>query len=288
MYRPFSILYLEDEASDACEFAEMIQDIFQTEYGEKEMEPFLTSEAVNQYLGGKGIDWIEHYRQFLECLEQPEKFQNYTLFLMDMKMEGEGGVRGWEMIEKIREKCPCRPSPIWILSNYSFFAQPAKKEYRIQHFFTKSAEGYSRLRDELIDRFLPVTAVPPKQYLEFPDSMGQVVRIPVSQIVSVEVVNRRHYLYQLDAKGIMAHKRGFPPHKIFEIAKKQIEEKAIHDLVQISHTAIINTKLVEHIQGSGKRYFVWLSQRGDNKPLAVSYTYLKKLKEIYGDPLPLF
>ena len=40
MYRPFSILYLEDNASDACEFAKMIQNIFQTEYGKEETEPF--------------------------------------------------------------------------------------------------------------------------------------------------------------------------------------------------------------------------------------------------------
>ena len=97
----------------------------------------MTSETVKQYLGGKGIDWIEHYRQFLECLEQPEKFQHYTLFLMDMKMEGEGGVRGWEMIEKIREKRPRHPSPIWILSNYSFLRGQLKKNTIYSTFLLK-------------------------------------------------------------------------------------------------------------------------------------------------------
>ena len=283
----FSMLYLEDDYSDACAFAKMILDIFR-EYGETDSIPLASAEDVRNYLCRKGIDWINHNKQFQQCMDQPSRLQKYSLFLIDMKMKGEGGVRGWEIIENIREKRGDQASPIWILSNYSFFAQPAKKDYHIQHFFSKSAAGYGQLKDELIEMFLPVKPIAQKQCLEFTNSSGQNVQIPVSQIVSIEIANRHHYLYQLDQKGIVAHKRAFPSYKIFEIAQRQIQEKGISDLVQISYGVMINVKLVERIEGSGKRYYVWLSQRGDNKPLSVSYPYLKKLKEIYGDSLSLF
>lgn len=282
MKLPFSILYLEDDHKDAYVLANMVREIFKA-YGESSIESLQDEEKTLEYLSSKGIDWVENYEQFQGYLDQPLRLQEYKLFLIDMKLGGEGGVRGWEIIEKIREKRGNQASPIWILSNFGFFAQPAKREYSIQHFFPKSQAGYSQLKDLLIESFLPVKAIAQKQCLEFKDSRDCTVQIPVSQVVSIEIMNRKHYLYQLDAKGIIAHKKAFPPHKIFEIAQKQIREKGISDLVQISHGVIINVKLVERIEGSGKKYQAWLSQRGDNKPLSISYPYLKKLKEIYGD-----
>lgn len=280
-----SILYIEDNFEDASHLAKVIMNIFK-EY-DKRLD-LNTEESVLKYLSTKGVDWIKNYDQFYNSLEQLSRLQQYKLFLVDMKMNGEGGVRGWEFIERIREKRGNQASPIWILSNYIFFARLAEKEYNIHHFFSKTSEGYDQLKDMLIEFFLPVRSTAQKDYLEFTNSRNSIVQIPVSQIVSIEIVNRHHYLYQLDPKGIIAHRRAFPPYKIFEIALKQICEKNISDLVQISHGVIINVKLVEHIQGSGKKYYLWLSQRGDSKPLNISYPYLKTVKNIYGDPLPLF
>lgn len=283
MSAPFSLMYLEDELRDASAFAKIIQEAF-AERGEEKTARLENAEEAAIYLREKGIDWIESYEQFQSCLEQLDK---YRLFLIDMKVAGETGVRGWEAIEKIREKRGNQASPIWILSNYSFYERLAKRDYQIQHFFSKNPEGYERLKGALAELFLPAVTAGQSEYLEFKDSQERSVQIPVSEIVSVEIENRQHYLYQLDPDGIFSHKKGFPPHKIFHIAQKQIAEKKIRDLVQISHGVIINVKLVERIEGSGKNYRVYLCQRGDNRPLKVSYSYLKNLKESYGDPLPL-
>lgn len=285
MSSPFSILYLEDDYQDVRILTKTIQSIF-AEYGEQELVQLDTMEKVSKYLDAKGIEWVENYAQLQNCLEQ-NKMQEYKLFLIDMKMKGEASVRGWEIIEKIREKRGDQASPIWILSNYSFFEKPAEKEYGIQHFFTKNEAGYDRLKRELMEWFLPVKSRPQEQYLEFLNSSDQIEQVPVSEIVSIEIKNREHFLYRLDPNGFKAHRNGYPPHRFFDATLKQIQEKGIRDLVQISYGMIINIKMVESIQGSGKKYCVWLSQRGENQPLSVSYQYLKKLKEIYGDPLPL-
>lgn len=285
MDKLFSVLYLEDDINDARIVAKLIQELLK-EYGEKPQNSFGSVQEVYDYLFEKGFEWTRSFEEFQKNLDQ-NAIKDYKVFLIDMKMENESGVRGWEIIEKIREKRSNQASPIWILSQYSFFARPAKREYSIQHFFHKDQQGYVELKEILTEVFLPIKPKDYEEYLEFEDGKNTIVRIPVNRVVSIEIVNRHHFLYELDKKGFAAHKKAFPPHKIFDLAKEQIRKKEIHDLVQISHGVIVNIKLVERIEGSGKRYFLYLSQRGDNKPLSVSYQYLGKLKEIYGDPLPV-
>lgn len=124
--------------------------------------------------------------------------------------------------------------------------------------------------------------------MTFRDCKGNPVFISISEIVSIEIEDGMHYLYRLNANDGLAHKIGFPPYKILDIAKKQIQEMNIHSLVQISHGVIVNVKLVDRIQGDGKRYWVWLRKRGENKPLSISYPYLRNIRAVYGEDLTVF
>ena len=280
-----NILYVEDDPSDAYRFAEVILKLCEPSRNTQSLD---NTQEIRSFFHQNGIEWIQRYSKASQLANLD--MSSYELFIIDLKLNEPEGVTGWQLVTQIRNMRASLglPAPIWILSRYSFFALPAQTNYHIQHFFSKNESGYNNLLSALQESFFPYEPLNDEPSLNFKDMTGKTYNFPVSQIISIQIKNRCQFLYYCSSKHNFSHKFSYPTADLFHDALKQIEDKHIQNLIRISYGVIINADYIENIKGANKHYRISLFQNGILNEHEISYVYLKKVKDYFGDPLPTF